>query len=97
MASRFEKELEFVQLLCNPEYIRWLYKNNFFARKDFRDFMAYLLYFREIPYRNCLLYPQALPILEMLLEDDVASKLADESFYTRLSEDQFYMWKHREA
>ena len=95
MATVFEKELEFVQLLCNPEYIRWLYNNDYFSDPQFTDYLRYLLYFRDHRYRKFLLYPQCIPILESLVSEGILQELSDEAFYTRLSEDQYYMWKHR--
>lgn len=96
MATVFEKELEFVQLLCNPEYIKWLYNNNYFTHSEFKRYLKYLLYFKDHKYAQFLLYPQCIPILERLTSDDILSELADETFYLRLSEDQYYMWKYRD-
>lgn len=96
MASTFERELEFVQLLCNPEYIRWLHRNGYFSRGDFREYLKYLLYFRDFKYSRFLLYPQCIPILEILTSDEILSVLSDESFFSRLADEQYYLWRHRE-
>ncbi len=96
MSSRFEKELEFVQLLCNPEYIRWLYNNGYFESNDFLKFLKYLLYFKDAKYKKFLTYPQCILILEILLQKDSKEKLSDDSFYKKLSEDQFNLWRCRE-
>lgn len=96
MAHIFEKELEFVQLLCNPEYIRWLYNNNYFTNQSFLDYLKYLLYFKDYKYGRFLVYPQSVAILEILTKENILKELSDDSFYTNLSNDQYYMWKHRE-
>lgn len=95
MSTVFERDLEFVQLLCNPDYIRWLYNNNYFMHAEFKSYLRYLLYFKDHKYTQFLIYPQCIPILERLITDNIVDELGDEAFYLRLSEDQYYMWKHR--
>lgn len=95
MASRFERELEFIQLICNPEYIRWLYNERYFEKREFIDFLKYLDYFKNEKYRKCLTYPQCLIILELLQKDDINTLLAEDSFYSKLAEDQYNLWKNR--
>lgn len=95
MTSVFEKDLEFIQLLCNPEYLRWLYNNNYFKDSHFIKYLKYLQYFGEPAYSKFLVYPQCIPILEKLLSENILEKLSNEEFYTKLSEDQYFMWKHR--
>lgn len=95
MSTLFEKELEFVQLLCNPEYLRWLYKEGHFARSDFKDYLRHLLYFKDPKYSRFLVYPQCIPILEKLIQEDILKELSEDSFYTKLSESQLYVWRNR--
>lgn len=96
MSSRFEKELEFVQLLCNPEYIRWLYNEGYFEKQDFIDFLNYLLYFKDKKYSKFLTYPQCLIILEILIDKNIKEKLGDDNFYKKLGEDQIVLWRNRD-
>lgn len=96
MTSVFERDAEFIQLLCNPEYIRWLHSQNYFTNAEFIDYLRYLRYYHDYKYLRFLIYPQAVVILEILLEDDILTKLEDESFYTNLAQDQYLMWKHRD-
>lgn len=93
MSTLFEKELEFVQLLCNPEYLRWLYREGYFARDDFKGYLRYLLYFKTPEYSKFLVYPQCIPILEKLVQEDILKELAEDGFYTRLAEGQLGMWR----
>lgn len=95
MSSTFEKELEFVQLLCNPEYLRWLYNEGYFAEDEFIHYLQYLLYFKEQKYAKFLVYPQCIPILELLIQDGISKELSEDSFYVKLSETEFQMWKSR--
>ncbi|KAI4291298.1 mediator of RNA polymerase II transcription subunit 31 [Pancytospora philotis] len=95
MPSVFEKDLEFVQLLCNPDYIKWLYNRGFFADAAFKAYLRHLLYFKSPDYCKYLLYPQCVPIVERLLADGILDELANNTFYEQLSEEQFYLWKAR--
>lgn len=91
----FIRELEFVQLLCNPEYLKWLYGEKYFSDSNFRNFLKYLMYFKKPEYQKFLIYPQCIPILEILLDDNVGDFLSEDAFYTRLSDVQYSIWKHR--
>ena len=93
--SVFEKELEFIQLLCNPEYLKWLYSEKYFSRQDFQEFLKYLLYFKTEKYLKFLIYPQCIPILELLVREDAVLFLSEESFYSKLADDQHCIWKNR--
>lgn len=96
MVSVFERDAEFIQLLCNPEYIRWLYSMNYFTDPKFIDYLKYLRYFRQPEYIKYLVYPQAVVILDFLLEEDITAKLENDTFCASLGQNQYYMWKHRD-
>ncbi len=93
--STFEKELEFIQLLCNPEYLKWLYSEKYFIKQDFKNYLKYLLYFKNEIYLKFLIYPQCIPILEILIRDDAISVLSEDSFYSKLANDQNGIWRNR--
>lgn len=93
--TRFEKELEFIQLLTNPEYIKWLFQEGYFTKLDFLTFLNYLKYWKDPKYSKFLLYPQCLPILDILTDPKILTYLEDEMFYTKLAEQQHYTWKNR--
>lgn len=94
MASLFEKELEFVQLLCNPEYIRWLFKQGYFDKPEFKNYLEYLKYFKNSKYIKFLTFPQCLVVLDMLTNEDISEKLTEDTFYSKLADDQYNLWKH---
>lgn len=64
--ARFEIELEFIQSLCNPGYLIFLYKSGYFEDPIFVDFLLYLEYFKRPSFRNYLTYPICLSILDSL-------------------------------
>ncbi|AFN84002.1 Rad5p-binding protein [Encephalitozoon romaleae SJ-2008] len=96
--SRFERELEFVQLLCNPEYLRWLAHEGYFESEEFRSYLRYLEYWRRPEYSRFLSYPQCLAILERLNNGNVNDIMNNESLFSALGEQQYFIWlnKHRE-
>lgn len=91
----FEKELEFVQLLCNPDYVKWLYEQGYFEEQSFKDLLKHLLYWKENTYKRYLTYPYCLNILEILNSENILEILKDESFYAKISQEQFVLWKNR--
>lgn len=96
MLSKFEKELEFVQMLCNPYYLQYLYKNNYFSDPKFKSFLKYLEYWKTYPYRNFLIYPQALAILDALNNNDsFINKLDDEKMLEFIEEQLKFYWMHK--
>lgn len=92
--KRFEKDLEFVQSLCNPEYLQFLHQKNYFKDDNFLSYLKYLHYWNNEPYKNFLLYPQCLQVLELLDDPEFVNKLDEENVYVVLSEQQFNIWNN---
>ncbi|KRH93339.1 Transcriptional regulator SOH1 [Pseudoloma neurophilia] len=97
MPTKFEKELEFVQLLTNPHYLHFLAKNDYFKNADFRDYLKYLEYWNDKPYVHFLIYPQCLVILKAInTNEEFVQKLNDpkniEFLENQLTE--YWMWKN---
>ncbi|KAL6122655.1 suppressor of temperature sensitive growth [Nucleospora cyclopteri] len=93
--SNFEKDLEFVQLICNPEYLKWLYKNNYFSDSIFMKYLNRLLYFDSQRFKKFLHYPQCVDILKMLLKEETLKNLANDEFYENLEKQQVYIWRNK--
>ncbi|KAL7716485.1 Mediator of RNA polymerase II transcription subunit 31 [Entamoeba marina] len=64
--ARFEIELDFVQSLANPFYIKYLAQHHYFQKKSFVNFLSYLQYWKETDYIQFIQYPVCLYYLEML-------------------------------
>lgn len=92
--KRFEIELEFVQALCNPEYLQYLHKKNYFKNKKFIDFLDYLKYWKTDPYKNFIMYTQCLDILDLLTNESFVDTLDDENVIVNLGEQQFNVWNN---
>ncbi|ELA42350.1 uncharacterized protein VICG_00448 [Vittaforma corneae ATCC 50505] len=95
MKSIFEKDLEFIQLLCNPEYLKWLHNERYFERSDFREYLRYLEYFKDTKYSKFLMYPQCIAILDILNSEKAFDFLSNDKFYSKLDESQQQMWRFR--
>ena len=93
MRSNFELDLEFIQLLCNPEYLKWLNNEDWFEKEEFLDYLKRLLYFKKDKFRKFLVYPQCIEILEEILQDKEI--LNDDHFIQKLEKQQFYLWSNR--
>lgn len=89
----FNKELEFVQLLCNPEYLKWLFEQGYFEQESFKSLLIHLQYWKKEEYKIFLTYPYCLNILDELNCPNVCEKLKDDFFYSKILEEQFKIWK----
>lgn len=91
-----EKDMEFVQCMCNPQYLQYLYQREYFSKQKFRDYLIYLEYLREPEYSKYLVFPQALCILELL---NHSPEFLDALKYKQLSDllamQQYLQWKNR--
>ncbi|KAH9386643.1 mediator of RNA polymerase II transcription subunit 31 [Nematocida major] len=94
--SRFTEELEFVQCLCNPQYLQHLYQKGYFNRADFRQFLEYLQYWKRPEYAKCLFFPQALNILDLLINSkEFVESLKYKQMVDFLASQQYLQWKNR--
>jgi mediator of RNA polymerase II transcription subunit 31 len=65
--ERFIIELEFIQNLCNIQYLHFLATNGILDEPEFLNFLKYLQYFKQPQYLKHLLFPQALAFLDALI------------------------------
>ncbi len=93
---RFETELEFVQSLANPEYLHHLAQNLYFDDPAFRDYLAYLQYWRELPYCLHVVFPHCLRMLDLLVQDDgFVDALKRTDFKDHVFAQQYNHWRYR--
>jgi len=85
--TRFEVELEFVQLLSSPPYLSHLATTKILQNPQFIAYLKYLLYWTEPPYLQYLSYPgPALKALELLQKEDFRRDILRPEVVTQLAE-----------
>ena len=86
--TRFELELEFVQMLANPAYLAYLASAKYLQKEEFIYYLAYLQYWTKPPYVQWLKYPIAtLKNLELLQQEDFRRDIIRPDVMFRLSEE----------
>lgn len=97
MPDDYTQELEFIQLLANPEYLGFLSKEGYFKDPNFRAFLTYLKYLTRAPHCLRIQYPACLRVLEILTQtDDVCDKLQNAGVRNKLYQTMFLSWIHTE-
>ncbi|MCJ1328955.1 hypothetical protein MMC10_005632 [Thelotrema lepadinum] len=86
--TRFELELEFVQMLANPSYLAYLASAKYLQREEFINYLAYLQYWTQPPYVQWLKFPMAtLKNLELLQQEDFRRDIIKPDIMYRLREE----------
>ena len=78
-------------LLCFAD----LAQNRFFDDPEFVQYLAYLKYWRELPYCSYLLFPHCLSMLELLQHSSFRAALKRADFKEFLFQQQHWHWKYR--
>lgn len=91
-SRRFIEELEFVQLLADPNYVHFLALRGYLEDESFIEFLRYLQYWREPPYVQHVVYPQALRMLDMLLTPEVRKRMHRPATLALLSGSMMWKW-----
>ena len=63
---RFIQDLEFVQCLANPFYIKYLSDKGYLDDDNFINYLNYLLYFKRAEYMKYITFERCLIFLELL-------------------------------
>jgi mediator of RNA polymerase II transcription subunit 31 len=91
--KRFLVELEFVQCLANPKYLYYLAKHGYFKRDEFKNYLKYLLYWKEPDYIKFIKYPECLHFLDLLQYDGVCANLSNMDCISFVSDQQLLNWR----
>jgi mediator of RNA polymerase II transcription subunit 31 len=92
--SRFIKELEFVQLLSNPQYLQFLAQSGYFDTTEFIHYLEYLMYFKSQKYSKFITFPYSLTILDLLQHKEFREKLKSFEMVQFLHQKQYRAWIH---
>ena len=63
---RFMQDLEFVQCLSNPFYLKYLADMGYFEDDNFLNYLKYLLYFKKVEYLKYITYERCIIFLDLL-------------------------------
>ena len=63
---RFMQDLEFVQCLANPNYLKYLSDKGYLDDNNFINYLKYLLYFKKVEYMKYITYERCLLFLDLL-------------------------------
>lgn len=75
-ATRFAADLEFVNLLALPSYVRELHSAGYLQNPAFLEYLRYLQYWARPPYVQHILSTQSLFYLQNLLDPEFVNQLA---------------------
>lgn len=93
--DRFLIDLEFVQNLCNIEYLHFLAQNKYFDDSAFINYLKYLRYWRAPEYITFLAFPQCLDFLDALISSPRFRKeLNVPQFVSYCHEQQGLQWMY---
>ncbi|KAG2128517.1 SOH1 family protein [Suillus bovinus] len=91
--DKFELELEFVQSLANPYYLRSLAQENILDQPAFVNYLEYLMYWKEKDYARFIRYPHALHHLDLLQHARFRSEMKKDEWREYLSQMQYDHWR----
>jgi mediator of RNA polymerase II transcription subunit 31 len=60
------QDIEFVQLLANPSYLKYLAENNYLEDPQFINYLNYLNYVKSTEFIKFIIYPLGLTFLNFL-------------------------------
>ncbi|CAD8140433.1 unnamed protein product [Paramecium octaurelia] len=83
--KRFQMDLEFVQLLANPQYIYQLAIKQYFEDDQFVNYLQYLLYFKRPEFLKYIKYPVCIKMLDCLQNEEFRLQMKDRNFADKIS------------
>ncbi|CAK92535.1 unnamed protein product (macronuclear) [Paramecium tetraurelia] len=83
--KRFQMDLEFVQLLANPQYIYQLATKQYFEDDQFVNYLQYLLYFKRPEFLKYIKYPVCIKMLDCLQNEEFRLQMKDRNFADKIS------------
>ena len=96
--KRFQIELEFVQLLANPNYLNYLAQRGYFRQDSFLNYLKYLTYrptaSTSPAYCKYLAYPQCLALFELLQREQFLKDIVNVQCAKFVDEQLLLIWLH---
>ena len=63
---RLVQDIEFIQLLTNPNYLHYLFNNGYFQDSQFIQYLRYLCYLKNPKFKRFITYSRCFIILDLL-------------------------------
>ena len=82
---RFMQDLEFVQCLANPFYLKYLSINGYFDDERFVNYLNYLLYFKKAEYMKYITFERCIIFLELLQFKEFRQKIKENGYEINLN------------
>jgi mediator of RNA polymerase II transcription subunit 31 len=94
--KKFILDLEFVQCLANPEYLKFLsqHENRYFQDDKFVAYLKYLQYWKSSKYVKYIAYPHCLYILDLLQDENFRNQISQPGLSDYIYKQQYYQWKY---
>ena len=92
---RFMQDLEFVQCLSNPYYLKYLSNMGYFDDDNFINYLQYLLYFRKAEYMKYITYERCILFLELLQFKEFRQKFKENNYEISLDHFIYDEWINR--
>ena len=92
---RFMQDLEFVQCLANPFYLKYLSNMGYFDDDNFVNYLKYLLYFKKAEYLKYITFERCIMFLELLQYKEFRQKFKENGYENRLDFFLYNEWKER--
>ena len=77
---RFMQDLEFVQCLANPIYLKDLSIKGYFDDERFVNYLKYLLYFKKAEYMKYITFERCIIFLELLQFKEFRQKIKENEY-----------------
>ena len=91
---RFAVELEFVQCLGNAKYLTHLAQNGYLKKKEFVNYLKYLLYWKDTKYAKYIKFPICLNLLELLQHESFRDELNNPQCSKYIDDQILLHWQH---
>ena len=92
---RFMQDLEFVQCLANPFYLKYLSNMGYFDDEKFVNYLQYLLYFKKAEYLKYITFERCIIFLELLQYKEFRQKIKENGYEILLDKFIYNDWMNR--
>ena len=89
------QDIEFLQLLLNPNYLSYLSSQGYFKDQNFLKYLDYLNYLKNLKFKRFITYPKCYDILDLLNSDVFRKELDNGNYIDYLHQILLYDWQYK--